>query len=100
MRVVNVAEMREIEARAETEYGLDSPALMERAGRSVAEAVRDLLGGAVTGRQVVTLVGPGNNGGDGLVMGQYLSEWGAQVSNYRWREGTITRVDTTTPAGD
>jgi NAD(P)H-hydrate epimerase len=99
MRVVNVAEMREIEARAGTEYGLDSPALMERAGRSVAESVRDLLGGVVAGRQVVTLVGPGNNGGDGLVMGRYLAAWGAQVSNYHWREGIIDRAGAPAPAG-
>ena len=40
MRVVSVDEMREIERRAETEYGLTSPMLMEHAGRSVAEALR------------------------------------------------------------
>lgn len=100
MRVVSVEEMRAIEARAGTDYGLDSPKLMERAGRSVAEAVRDLLGGDVTGRGVVTLVGPGNNGGDGLVMGHYLESWGARVANYRWREATLQRMDGTLPVGD
>jgi hydroxyethylthiazole kinase-like uncharacterized protein yjeF len=100
MRVVSVEEMRAIEARAGTEYGLDSPALMERAGRSVAEAVRDLLGGAVAGRGVVTLVGPGNNGGDGLVMGRYLEGWGARVTNYRWREATLERMDGTLAVGE
>ncbi len=100
MRVVSVEERRAIEARAGTEYGLDSPALMERAGRSVAEAVRDLLGGNVAGRNVVTLVGPGNNGGDGLVMGRYLAEWGARVTNYRWREARLERVDGTLPVSD
>ncbi|HEU0027585.1 MAG TPA: NAD(P)H-hydrate dehydratase [Ktedonobacterales bacterium] len=100
MRVVSVEEMRAIEARAATEYGLDSPALMERAGRSVAEAVRDLLGGDASGRSVVTLVGPGNNGGDGLVMGHYLEGWGARVVNYRWREATLERMDGTLPVGD
>lgn len=100
MRVVSVEEMRAIEARAMTEYGLDSPALMERAGRSVAEAVRDLMAGDVSGRGVVTLVGPGNNGGDGLVMGRYLAGRGARVTNYHWRESTIEREDGTRPAGD
>ncbi len=93
MRVVSVEEMRAIEARAGADYGLDSPALMERAGRSVAEAVRDMLGGDVSGRGVVTLVGPGNNGGDGVVMGRYLEGWGARVTNYRWREATLQRMD-------
>lgn len=100
MRVVSVEEMRAIETRAGTEYGLDSPALMERAGQSVAEAVRDLLGGNVAGRGVVTLVGPGNNGGDGLVTGRYLEGWGARVTNYRWREGTLERMEGTQPVGD
>ena len=40
MRVVSVEEMREIERRAETEYSLTSPMLMERAGQSVAEILR------------------------------------------------------------
>ncbi len=100
MRVVSVEEMRAIETRAGTEYGLDSPALMERAGRSVAEAVRGLLGGDVAGRGVVTLVGPGNNGGDGLVMGRYLEGWGARVVNYRWREATLERMDGTLAVGE
>jgi NAD(P)H-hydrate epimerase len=100
MRVVSVAEMREIEARAGTEFGLDSLALMERAGHSVAKAVRDLLHGDVTGRSIVTLVGPGNNGGDGLVMGKYLEEWGASVTNYRWRQGVIEGAGGAAPAGD
>ena len=100
MRVVSVEEMRAIEARAGTEYGLDSPALMERAGRGVAQAVRGLLGGDVTGRGVVTLVGPGNNGGDGLVMGRYLEGWGARVVNYRWREATLERMDGTLAVGE
>ena len=43
MRVVSVAEMREIERRAEAEYGLTSLMLMERAGQSVAEILRDVL---------------------------------------------------------
>ncbi|HEX9036733.1 MAG TPA: NAD(P)H-hydrate dehydratase [Ktedonobacterales bacterium] len=100
MRVVSVEEMRAIEARAASEYGLNSPALMERAGRSVAEAVRTLFSGDVNGRAVVTLVGPGNNGGDGQVMGRYLAGWGARVVEYFWRDGTLRRQDSAIPAGD
>lgn len=100
MRVVSVEEMRAIEARAGTEYGLDSAALMERAGRSVAEEVRALFDGDVNGRGVVTLVGPGNNGGDGQVMGRYLASWGARVIEYHWRDGTLRREDGMLPAGD
>lgn len=100
MRVVSVEEMRAIESRAGSEYGLDSPALMERAGRSVAEAVLDLLGGDVATRTIVTLIGPGNNGGDGLVASRYLEEWGARAIIYRWREGVLERGGVESDAGD
>jgi NAD(P)H-hydrate epimerase len=85
MEVVTVAEMREIEQRAEREYGLTSPVLMEHAGRSIAEHTRDWLGGGVEGRSVLILAGPGNNGGDGLVMGRHLARWGARVAVYHWK---------------
>ncbi|MGZ3677391.1 MAG: NAD(P)H-hydrate epimerase, partial [Ktedonobacterales bacterium] len=86
MKVVTVAEMREVEQRAEREYGLTSPILMEHAGRSVAERLRAHVGGDVSRRNVLVLVGPGNNGGDGRVMGRYLAQWGARVSYYVWKE--------------
>lgn len=100
MRVVSVDEMREIERRADVDYGLDSPTLMETAGRSVAEALRERLGGDVRGLRIVTLAGPGNNGGDGLVMNRVLAEWGAQITTYRWRDNMIETEDSETPAGD
>ncbi|HEX8730969.1 MAG TPA: NAD(P)H-hydrate epimerase, partial [Ktedonobacterales bacterium] len=100
MRVLSVDEMRAIERRADEEYGLDSPTLMRHAGRSVAEALRARLGGDVRGLRVVTLAGPGNNGGDGLVMNQFLAEWGARITTWRWRENTLTSETGETPAGD
>ncbi len=86
MRVVTVDQMREVERQAERDYGLTSPILMEHAGRSVAEALRIRYQGDVSGREVLVLVGPGNNGGDGRVMGRYLAEWGAHVTYYAWKE--------------
>lgn len=92
MRVVSVDEMRGIEQRAEAEYGLTSPMLMERAGRSVAEALAARLGGDVAGRAVVTLVGPGNNGGDGRVMARYLAEMGAHLTLFEWKTRQLTHL--------
>jgi NAD(P)H-hydrate epimerase len=38
--------------------------------------------GQVAGKNILILAGPGNNGGDGLVAGRYLSDWGADVTLY------------------
>ncbi|MBI2865838.1 MAG: NAD(P)H-hydrate dehydratase [Chloroflexi bacterium] len=80
MKVVTVAQMREVELRCQ-EMGISTQRLMENAGRAVAQEVKGLLG-TVAGRSVLALVGPGNNGGDGLVAAKYLSDWGAQMAVY------------------
>jgi NAD(P)H-hydrate epimerase len=94
MRVVNVSEMRAIEERADREFGLTSEILMDHAGHSVASSLRTRLGGALGTGRILVLVGPGNNGGDGRVMGSYLSSWGARVSYYVWKEQRLE------PGGD
>jgi hydroxyethylthiazole kinase-like uncharacterized protein yjeF len=88
MHVVTVAEMRELEARADREYGLTSHILMENAGKSAAEILANYMRRrhAIAGREVLLLIGPGNNGGDGLVVARYLEEWGARVTLYYWKE--------------
>jgi hydroxyethylthiazole kinase-like uncharacterized protein yjeF len=80
MKIVTAAEMKQIEAEAE-KIGLSSSQLMENAGRAVAESARRILGG-VSGRKVLALAGPGNNGGDGLVAARYLQEWGGDITIY------------------
>lgn len=61
--------------RAAASAGITVDALMENAGRALAEAVRTLLGGAY-GRRAVVVCGKGNNGGDGLVAARLLEGWG------------------------
>ena len=56
--------------------GIPSIALMENAGRAVADAAVRIL----QGRRVVIVAGPGNNGGDGFVAARYLAERGLVVS--------------------
>ncbi len=73
-------EMRRLEAGAEA-AGIPPARLMENAGLAVARAVRQRMGGAAE-RRVIVLVGPGNNGGDGLVAGRHLHRWGAQLVHY------------------
>jgi len=80
MKLVTAAEMRAIEA-AVFAAGVTPAELMETAGRAVALAVGEALGGAAA-RRIVVLVGPGNNGGDGLVAARYLYDSGAEVFVY------------------
>ena len=78
MKLVTAAEMRALEEQAAKE-GRPPSALMEEAGLAVAQEVWVSLG-AVPERKVAVLVGPGNNGGDGLVAARHLHEWGAVVA--------------------
>ena len=77
LKVVTVDQMRAIEQQTAA-AGISYAEMMENAGRGVAEAIQDQID--VTGRKVVVLVGPGNNGGDGLVAGRYLVQAGAEVA--------------------
>ena len=77
MKIVSSAEMREIETRCESE-GIATSQLMENAGLAFAEEVRE-WGEEVAGKNVVVLVGPGNNGGDGLVAARHFHDWVANV---------------------
>ena len=52
-------------------------ALMERAGRAVADTV---IGRFPSGKRVTVVAGPGNNGGDGFVAARLLAEHGYRVT--------------------
>jgi ADP-dependent NAD(P)H-hydrate dehydratase / NAD(P)H-hydrate epimerase len=88
MHIVTVSEMRELEAQADRQYGLSSQILMKNAGKSAADIFEAHLLPHVTmnGLEVLFLIGPGNNGGDGQIMAQHLAERGALVSLYHWKE--------------
>lgn len=73
-------QMRELE-RGAAELGLPQDVLMENAGLAIAQEVKGWLGSAAQ-RQILVLVGPGNNGGDGLVAARHLHDWGARVYTY------------------
>ncbi len=72
--------MREIEQRA-ADSGTPWNILMENAGLSIAQHIKAWLG-ALAHHQFLILVGPGNNGGDGLVTARHLHDWGARVQVY------------------
>ncbi|RJQ40565.1 MAG: NAD(P)H-hydrate dehydratase [Dehalococcoidia bacterium] len=78
MKIVNTAQMRAAEAEC-VPRGVSMATLMENAGRAVAEEVRRIVKDHASAN-VLVLVGPGNNGGDGLVCARYLFGWGTQVA--------------------
>src|SRR5512139_2943994 len=75
MKVATALEMREIDRITIEEYGVPSLVLMERAGLAVASRIS----GVFRHRKVVVLCGPGNNGGDGLVVARCLLNRGYHV---------------------
>ncbi len=89
MQVVTAAQMRALE-QAAVQAGATWPGLMERAGRGVADRALALLGDPA-GRRVLVLAGPGNNGGDGLVVARHLHDAGAHVELYLWRRRDAER---------
>src|SRR5687767_3670997 len=74
--VFRTDEIRRIEATAAAL--VPPPPLMERAGLAAAELARDLCNGK--GGRVVVLAGPGNNGGDALVVARHLKQWWFDVA--------------------
>ena len=65
--------VRELDRRAIEDYGIPSILLMENAGRACADEALPLMAGR---GPVLVLCGPGNNGGDGLVIARTLANRG------------------------
>lgn len=83
MKVVTTEQMREIEKAADA-GGLSYATMMENAGRAVAQAIQR-YSGDLEGKRILILIGPGNNGGDGLVAGRHLHQQGAHAVLYIWK---------------
>jgi len=79
MRILSISEVRALESTADM-AGYSYAQMMEQAGKSLAIAVVQRV--PVKGRRILVLVGPGNNGGDGLVAARLLHDSGARVTAY------------------
>ena len=80
MKILTAEQMRQIDQEC-ARLGTSTSVLMENAGKAVAEETRRRLGN-MESQHILCLIGPGNNGGDGLVAARYLHDWGARVSLY------------------
>ncbi|MBV9282287.1 MAG: NAD(P)H-hydrate dehydratase [Chloroflexi bacterium] len=95
MIIVTTAQMRRLEQQAvERSTGLD--VLMQRAGAAVARAAAERAGGG----PILVLVGPGNNGGDGLVAASLLKGRGLPVVVYSFRRQDLGGYDGTAVAAE
>jgi len=81
--VASAAQTRRLEA-AVVERGTSWAELMERAGRGIADIALSQLD-PIRNARILVLVGPGNNGGDGLVVARHLHDAGAHVALYIWK---------------
>lgn len=86
--------MREIDRLTTARCGVPSLALMERAAAATAKAV--IGRGGVTGKSILVLCGPGNNGGDGAVTARLLALDGAQVDVVLFAKVDETKGDAQT----
>ena len=75
IKVVSTEHMRQIEAAADA-GGLSYADMMQNAGRAVANRVIAALSTLTNPEEarITVLVGPGNNGGDGLAAARHLHE--------------------------
>ena len=76
MKVLTIAQMQKAE-RDCAQFGLNLAQLMENAGLAVANHMRSVLGD-LRHQTIAVLAGPGNNGGDGLVVARHLFDSGAR----------------------
>lgn len=90
-RIVSVAEMQRLEKETDA-AGQSYAAMMEQAGIAVADAIQKRFL-HTTDAPVLVLVGPGNNGGDGLVCARHLSDAGYPVRIYLWKRKTAPQDD-------
>lgn len=82
MKLVTSQQMRDLEQRANA-AGNTYAQMMERAGTLTAQAITKRL--YLKEANILVLVGPGNNGGDGLVAARVLSDAGNRVHLYLWK---------------
>ena len=78
MKLLTAAQMRQLDQQTIEEIGVPSVVLMENAGRTTYQILRQEF--PDLDDPVVVLAGRGNNGGDGFVVARYLANAGSRGS--------------------
>lgn len=80
MRIVNQAEMKQIEKVSEEKYFFNEELIIENVGVQAASFIYEqLMDAALLDRELVFLIGKGNNGADGLSIARHLSNMGVSL---------------------
>lgn len=77
MKLPKAKEMQALDQCAIQDFGIPGVVLMENAGVGTVRMMEETLG-SCAGTFACIFVGPGNNGGDGLVIGRHLHQHGCQ----------------------
>ncbi len=77
MKLPTAREMQHLDQSASEVFGIPSIVLMENAGLGTVKMIENELG-PCNNTFALIFVGPGNNGGDGLVIGRHLHQRGCQ----------------------
>ncbi len=77
MKLPTAQEMKDLDRSATEIFGIPSVVLMENAGLGTVRMIEKELG-CCKNTFALIFVGPGNNGGDGLVIGRHLHQRGCQ----------------------
>jgi len=77
--IVTKEQAQKVDDLAVNHYGIEIIQMMENASRNTAFLAKQILGD-VKGKKILILAGKGNNGGDGIVAGRFLHNWGADIS--------------------
>ena len=95
MKIVSAEEMRGIDAEAIKKLKIPSLVLMENAGLGVTQVIEKEYF-PVGGRSISIFCGPGNNGGDGMVVARHLFNRDARVRVFLLTEKSKIRGDAAT----
>jgi hydroxyethylthiazole kinase-like uncharacterized protein yjeF len=80
VRLATVAEAKRIDELAQSRFGLTGEMLMEAAGAlSAREIEQSFIVELASGKGIAVVCGPGNNGGDGLVVARHLAARGVTI---------------------
>ena len=85
MKVSRTVEMRNLDSRAASDFGIAEELLMENAGEAAYFVVLKEFG--VVGKRFVIFCGIGNNGGDGLVIARKIHSAGGEAKVFFLGDG-------------